>query len=99
MSLTNKSFESGELVAYRNISDDLLNEIWVVILDILPGNMVEIMFYHHKYGQYIQKTVNKNSYLQKYISNKSIEMVAIERFGRQEINRFPEDKNLGNFIV
>jgi transketolase len=97
---TNKNFKSGELVAYRDYSENILDYIWAVIL-FINGNNADIKYYNNTKVEICQKRVSINAHLQKYIRNKFIDNdVTYDRYEKINPNKlsFPADKILDVYI-
>ena len=100
LSNTNKNFKSGELVAYRDYSENILDYIWAVIL-FINGNNADIKYYNNTKVEICQKTVSINAHLQKYIRNKFIDNdVTYDRYEKINPNKlsYPADKILDVYI-
>jgi hypothetical protein len=100
LSNTNKNFKWGELVAYRDYSENILDYIWAVIL-FINGNNADIKYYNNTKVEICQKTVSINAHLQKYIRNKFIDNdVTYDRYEKINPNKlsFPADKILDVYI-
>jgi hypothetical protein len=106
LSTTNKNFKKGDYVAYKNFSEEIFKEQWAVIINTTETkpsikkdnkdiNSVEIM-----YNDNIIVTVNKNSYLQKYISHHPIDQLGYDRTIRsvKEVP-FPTENEIDTYII
>jgi hypothetical protein len=77
LSESNKDFSKGELVVYRDVINQINEDIWVVFIkdNIINGNYLssEICYYNYKTNKNAHINVNKYNTLIKYFSMKNIE--------------------------
>jgi hypothetical protein len=78
LSDTDKDFEQGELVAYKDITKGIRDDIWVIFEDdnIVDGVYTSstVLWYDHYSNTNKNEQVNKYNTLRKYFSHKNIEM-------------------------